>query len=1484
MKLKFVLRSGERETDLVATTDSATTVGDLAAHLAASDPNRSSALGVDASMTLALVDQEMRGLDPRATVAESGLQSGMRVTVTRAGEGFVDRGRPAAVAVIRSGPDAGQQVPLARGTAYIGRGRGCEVHLRDESVSRRHAKLVISEVVEVVDLGSANGITAGGQQVTRAHLKSGDVVRLGDTELEVHLQGEGVVTRPGSGVLSGDAGVVAFSRSPRVAPLYAGREFQVPDLPERGKPTPMPIVAMVVPLLMGAVLFAITKSPFSIIFMLMMPVMMAGTYWEARRQQRKDYAQAMEDFREDLAILSGRIRTALGVEGEVRRGEHPSGEQCLTAVRDRSALLWTRRRDVPGYGELRLGVGTLPSRSSIRMPMVGRSKAEAWIEVSEQLHGLEVVPDVPVVAAPLGEGAVGVCGPRAGVLGAARSLVTQSVALHSPAELVVCSFASGASAADWDFLKWLPHTTSPHSPVEVGHLAASAPACSALADALEDLVSGSGGSDGSGASGGTAGFGGTDSPSTQESAVAGRPTVLVLVESDAPIDRSRLVAIAERGHRHGVVVVWVAETQALLPAACHTFLVVGDDLTSLAGYVQVGEQVQPVAVDHVTFEEAMAAARQLAPVVDAGVPVDDASDLPRAVSLLTLTGTDLASSEEAVVEKWVESRSILTGPYAPAVLPRQPGNLRAVVGQSSQGTFSVDIRSDGPHALVGGTTGAGKSELLQAWILGMAAAHSPQRVTFLLVDYKGGSAFRDCVKLPHTVGLVTDLSPHLVRRALASLAAELHHREHLLARHKAKDLVELERRGEVDAPPSLIIVVDEFAALVQEVPEFVDGVVNVAQRGRSLGLHLILATQRPAGVIKDNLRANTNLRMALRMADENDSDDVLGSKEAAFFDPALPGRAVSKTGPGRLVPFQTGYAGGWTSDVPPPPDMKVETLTFGSGVEWEPPRDEGADDATDLGPTDIQRLVATLGRGAKLAQLPRPRKPWLPDMRPVYDLATLPTQRRDDELVFGVADDPDRQAQPEIAFRPDKEGNMAVYGTSGSGKSVFLRTIAVAAGYTVRGGPCQVYGLDFGNRGLSMLEALPHVGSIVPGGDHERVTRLLRMLRATIDERAARYSAVSAGAITDYRRIAGRPEEPRVIVLIDGMTAFRQAYEVGGRFQWLDLLAGLAADGRPVGVHFIIASDQRSGLPTNLAAAVQGRLILRMSSSDDYSVFGVPGDVLTMASPPGRGLMAGQEVQVAVLGGSTDVTVQAAAVTAFADATRKAGVGETPPIESLADDIPLGDLPTEFRGRPVLGVASSSLEPHGFDPKGTFIITGPSGSGRTTALAATAAGLYRFSSASALYLMTPRRQSELLDLGVWAETAVGTDAATALASRLAADVEAGRITRPVAVFVERIDDLAPAGVENALTSLVKACVDNDQLVVAEGESGFFTTNYGLQSLLKTSRSGLALHPDGNEGLSVFKANLPALNRAELPPGRGFVVEKGKFELLQVALP
>lgn len=1468
MRLKFALQSGSSVVDLVATTDANATVGDLAWHLDHADPARSPSLSNGQEMTLALVDGERQTLDPRTTVAESGLFSGDTVTLVRAGGSFVEAGRAVAMVVITAGPDAGREIPLPRGTAYIGRGRGCEVTLADGSVSRRHLKLILTDVAEVVDLGSANGITAEGQQVTRAQLKSGDTIGLGDTELEVHLLG-GAATGPppGVGVIGTDGGVVSFSRSPRLAPIHAGKPYVVPDLPERPRPQPFPVVSLIIPIIMAVVLYVATKNALSLLFLAMMPMMIAGQTFESRRQAKKEFEREMTDFREDLELLVSEIHAEHDRERTGRLHEHPSGMEVLMAMDSRGELLWTRRPGDPGFLELRFGTGTRPSRSTVELPRVGRSRAEAWLEVSRTMTGVEMLDGVPVVAEPLKVGAIGVCGPRETAVAAARSLVLQAAGLHSPAELIVLAFASTRTAPDWDFLKWLPHTSSPHSPFTARATASTAPACAALADELEDLVESL--------------VGAKDEEGGRE-----EPYVVVVVEGDAPIARSRLVDLAERGHRAGIVVVWVAERQAMLPASCRTFLVTrqgGLVADTLVGYVHEGTAVAPVFADEVSALEALNAARRLSPVVDSGVAADDVSDLPRAVSLVALTGTELMSSATAQIERWKESRSILTGPFAPAVPSRKPGNLRAVVGQSGQGTLTVDLRADGPHALVGGTTGAGKSELLQAWILGIAAAHSPQRVTFLLVDYKGGSAFRDCVRLPHTVGLVTDLSPHLVRRALESLSAELRYREHLLARHKAKDLIELERRGEVDAPPSLIIVVDEFAALVNEVPEFVDGVVNVAQRGRSLGLHLILATQRPAGVIKDNLRANTNLRLALRMADEADSDDVLGSSAAAFFDPGLPGRAMVKSGPGRLTPFQTAYAGGWTSDTPPPAELTVATLAFGGEKEWQLPDPQDGTEGADPGPTDIQRLVTTIREASATAEIPQARKPWQPELQEVYDLVAVPTARRDNELVFGIADHPHDQEQPPISFHPDSEGNIAVYGASGSGKSVLLRTIAIAAGFTVRGGPCQVYGLDFGNRGLAMLEELPYVGSIVPGGDHERVVRLLRYLRGVIDERAVRYSKVSSSTITEYRRLAGQPDEPRILVLLDGMTAFRQAYEVGGRLQYLDMVNALAGDGRPVGVHFIISVDQRSGMPQSLGAAIQRRVVLRLPSADDYAVLGVPGDVLTMASPAGRGLFNGDELQVAVLGGSSDVSIQAASVRAFAEATRKAGGTEAPPIESLVERVTLAELPATVDGLPVIGVASETLGPKTFEPRGCFMIVGPSGSGRTTALATMAMSLDRFNGRADLYLLTPRKRSELIGLGVWTSVAAGVDDVVRLAQELTAAITQDRLPHPIALVIERVDDLGGSTAENVLTTLVKACLDNDQFVIAEGEAQFFGSNFGLAGVLKTSRSGLSLHPDGNEGHPVFRANLPALNRSELPEGRGFFVDKGRFELVQVAI-
>ncbi len=352
----------------------------------------------------------------------------------------------------------------------------------------------------------------------------------------------------------------------------------------------------------------------------------------------------------------------------------------------------------------------------------------------------------------------------------------QAVTLHSPSELVLTSFVSMEFAAGWDWLKWLPHTSSPHSPVRGPHLAATQAAGISLLTSLELLLEER-----------------TDDfvPSSVQ------PAVLVIVDSEPPVEHSRLVELAEQGPARGIYVLWMVPDASLLPASCKIFVSAEVSSTdAVVGSVTENLAVLPVTLDIIDADDAERAARALAPVIDLGARVIDESDIPRSVSQLALLGRELGEDAGSVIDRWGESNSILTGPYAPEEFPKRVGHLRAVMGHSASGPHAIDLRSDGPHALVGGTTGSGKSELLQSWVLAMAAAHSPQRLNFLFVDYKGGAAFAECAHLPHAIGVVTDLSPHLVRRALKSLTAELRLREELLAAHKAKDLAAARSDGE----------------------------------------------------------------------------------------------------------------------------------------------------------------------------------------------------------------------------------------------------------------------------------------------------------------------------------------------------------------------------------------------------------------------------------------------------------------------------------------------------------------------------------------------------------------------------------------------------------------------------------------------------------------------------------------------------------------
>ena len=232
------------------------------------------------------------------------------------------------------------------------------------------------------------------------------------------------------------------------------------------------------------------------------------------------------------------------------------------------------------------------------------------------------------------------------------------------------------------------------------------------------------------------------------------------------------------------------------------------------------------------------------------------------------------------------------------------------------------------------------------------------------------------------------------------------------------------------------------------------------------------------------------------MADEDDATDILGVPDAAYFDPSIPGRGAAKTGPGRIQGFQTGYAGGWTTERPQRPQIDIVEMAFGSGPAWAAPVPETAGQGrTGRAQRHRQDDGQRHPGGGACWPLNRRRKPWLNELAMTYDFSLLPNPRTDERLLLGVADDPARQDQPTVFYEPDKDGNMAIYGTGGSGKSAALRGIAIAAAVTPRGGPVQVYGIDCGSAGLKMLEELPHVGGIIDGDDVERVGRLLRWLQ-----------------------------------------------------------------------------------------------------------------------------------------------------------------------------------------------------------------------------------------------------------------------------------------------------------------------------------------------------------------------------------------------------
>ncbi len=1467
MRFKVALkdRQGNTQSLLQVTADATATANDVATALASAgqdelleQPERR------LTLELSREGEKNRALSPDVALAESGLQSGHSITITDESHISNVEQQPGAILRVLSGPDAGIEVPLHYGSSRIGRIRSCDVRLSDPRVSKVHARILVRDSVEIIDDHSVNGVLVGGTKINRATLGPGDTATIGSTTFRVDSLG----TQQGVSYVS----EYPYLRPPQVKSRPSKTELSLPEVPREPQRRGFPWMALLAPVLMGGIMYAVTQSPMTLVFVLVSPIMMIGGYIgsivDSRRRRKSDLA----NFNKGMENAEAEIIKAQEIELLQLLDLHPTVAECVKSAVGRTDHLWVRRPEHPEFLQVRLGAGKIPALNLFKSP--SRSGLADLVERQNELIAkYRLLESAPVVADLKSVGGIGISGPEPVLGHVSRGILAQVACLHSPAEVIIGCITSTARKAQWDWLEWLPHTASPHSPIPGPMLASSDSAGRVLLDQLEQLIEQR--------------VGGDQLPelrgplAEKSDKVAPISPAIVVVVDDASVDIARLAGIAERGPDAGIHLLWVSESTVGVPAACRTFLKLSESAGATVGMVRSERLVKSVSTEALDAATASTVARRLAPVVDASVPVSDDSDLPRMVSVVGLLGQPDAVEAEQILTRWRDSGSIIDR-SGTAVPQERSRDLRALVGHTGLEPFTLDLRSQGPHALVGGTTGSGKSEFLQAWVLGMAHAHSPDRVTFLFVDYKGGAAFAKCVDLPHTVGIVTDLSPYLVRRALRSLRAEIRRREHLFNDKGFKDLIDFEKSGDPDCPPSLIIIVDEFAALLGEVPEFIDGVIDVAQRGRSLGLHLVLATQRPAGVIKDSLRANTNLRVALRMNDETDSQDVLGTKDAAAIDPGTPGRGVARVGPTRLIPFQSAFPGARTPEVAPAPPIDVVELEFGAGKGWKIPKPKQQGQGVDK---DINRVVDALSEAAKLGGIPKPRRPWLETLSAGYDLMSL-NQRSDYEIVLGVVDDPDTQSQHVAHFRPDESGNIVYFGAGGSGKTTALRSLAIAASITPRSGPVHIYGLDFAGGGLSVLEPLVNVGAIIEGDDEERVARLMRMLSRIVDERAARYNKVRASSLMAYRKEQGNDQEPRILVLLDGFQTFRSDYDSGlqrqkiyGQFQQI------ANEGRAVGVHIAMTADRAMAVPNAIMGAFQHRVVMRQADEDGYMTLSVPKDVLSPSSPPGRCMNAldPNELQLAVLGRDASPPGQAKAIEQLAESVARFQRSRPEPVRRLPETIRVEELPKSVNGLPVLGVEDVSLAPFGFEPQGVLLVAGPPKSGVSSSMGWLAQSLQRTHPAVPRVLLSARG-TPLSAMSLWTGQSSGVDRVQEyLQNQIKPYVEreANDGKPGIAVFVEQVAEFAGSMCENVLIEIMKQARRNGHLFVGAGETASFNAFSSSLTELKSSRAGLLLAPETNDG-DLLKAQLPRVRSVDFPVGRGYWVRNG--EVFKVQLP
>lgn len=1010
-----------------------------------------------------------------------------------------------------------------------------------------------------------------------------------------------------------DAEYPDYHRSPRII-------YREPDEKKKiAKPSNKPskpseqLARTIIPPLVMIVAFVVVaifqRSGFYLIIMLAMTVttiiFSITSYVKNVKQYRKDIKERDRSYRDYLTQKTQELYKAREEQRHALHYHYPRVDTLREMAMNVHPRIYEKTMFHHDFLMYRAGLGRVDSSFDIEFSVeeFTQEKDELVEEARALRSKFLTLDDVPVVTSLI-KGPIGYIGQRHLVVEQLQWLVMQLAFFNSYHDVQFVTIFPEEEKAKWEWMRWLPHASLQDTNVRgfVYHERSRDQVLNSLYQILKERK-----------------LAVDEKTSSNEKLYFSPHFVVLITDEKMVLDHSVMEYFNEDPGELGVSLVFVQDVMQSLPENVKTVIDIRDSATGNI-VLEEGELVNrkftpdhfPDGFNKEDFSRALAPLNHLQNLKNS---------IPERVTFLEMYGVEKVK-QLRVGERWAKNET-----YKSLAVPL---GLR---GKEDIVSLNLHEKAHGPHGLVAGTTGSGKSEIIQSYILSLAVNFHPHEVAFLLIDYKGGGMANLFKNLPHLLGTITNLDGAQSMRALASIKAELEKRQRLFNEYDVNHINQyqkLYKSGEASEPmPHLFLISDEFAELKSEQPEFMKELVSTARIGRSLGVHLILATQKPSGVVDDQIWSNSKFKLALKVQNTSDSMEILKTPDAAEI--TLPGRAYLQVGNNEIYElFQSAWSG--ADYVPDKNEQDLMDTTI-YAINDLGQYDILSQDLSGLSlkkeiskvPTELDAVVDYIHDFALEQQIRELPRPWLPpleerifvqDLHPLDFEETWKGPKKPLQATIGLLDQPELQAQNALTLDLSKNGHLAVFSSPGYGKSTFLQTLLMDLARQNNPENLHIYLIDFGTNGLLPLRNLPHVADTIRIDEKIKCMKFINRLANEIKIRKKRLSQYNVANIEMYEKMS-RNQMARIVMAIDNYDAVRET-DFNNEFETLVLQ--MVREGSSVGIHIIVSASRQMNLRMQIASNIKLQACFYLiDKSEVTSIVGRTS--AEMEEIPGRGLI-----------------------------------------------------------------------------------------------------------------------------------------------------------------------------------------------------------------------------------------------------------------------